>query len=94
MRYDDSLSSLSLVSMHSGDFPIQSSTWQVEVLGHVRVNRLKPRPQYYMRIRSMRSLPMCPSSNYGDVILFMRDSGCSLSFSLHPRINYFSVVMR
>ena len=37
MRYGDFLGSLSLASSHSGDFPIQSSTWQV------KVNRLKPR---------------------------------------------------
>ena len=31
-----------------------------------------------LSIRSMRNLSMCPSSNYGGVL--MRDSGCSLSF--------------
>ena len=37
----------------------ETSTWQV------KVNRLKPSraPQYCTRIRSMRSLSMCPSSN-------------------------------
>ena len=37
--------------------------------------------QCYTRIQSMCSLSMCPSLNYGGV--FMRDSGCSLSFSYH-----------
>ena len=68
MIYGDSLSSISSASsLSGGDFPIQSSTWQV------KVNRLKPRAPNYTRIRSMRSLSMCPSSNYGAV--FMRDSG-------------------
>ena len=54
-----SLSSLSLASSLSGqgDFPMQLSTWQV------KVNRLKPCAQYCTRIRSMRSLSMCPISN-------------------------------
>ena len=37
-----------------------------------------------VRIRSMRSLSMCPSSNLWR-LLFMRDSGCSLSCSLHAQ---------
>ena len=59
--YGVSLSSLSLASSRSGqgDFPIQSSTWQVKVnaTGSSRA------PQYCTRIRSMRGLSMCPSSN-------------------------------
>ena len=89
MRYGDSLSLLSLASTHSGgggggggggDFPIQSSTctWQVEVTsGSTGSSRA---PQYCTRIRSMHSLSVCPSSNFGGV--FVRDSG--RSFSLCP----------
>ena len=44
-----------------GDFPIQSSTWQVEVTsGSTGSSRA---PQYCTRIRSMRSFSVCPSSN-------------------------------
>ena len=62
-----------------GDFPIQFSTWQVEVTSGSTGSSRTPQ---YSRIRSMRSLSMCPSSNYGGV--FMRDSGRSLCFSLYP----------
>ena len=70
-----------------GDFPIQSSTWQVEVMSGSTGSSRAPQ---YTRIRSIRSLSMCPSSNYGGmqyrgVILFTRDEGCSLSFSLYPQ---------
>ena len=47
-----------------GDFPIQSSTWQVEVTSGSTGSSRAPQ---YTRIRSMRSLSMCPSSNYGGV---------------------------
>ena len=63
-----------------GDFPIQSTTWQVEVTSRLTGSSHAPQ---YSRIRSMRSLSMSPSSNYDGV--FMRDSGCSLSFSLCPQ---------
>ena len=82
MRYGDSLSSLSLVSSHSGEgggFPIQSGTWQVEVMSGSTGSSRAPQ---YSRIQSMRSLSMCPL-NYGGVQV-VRDSGYSLNCSLHP----------
>ena len=48
MRYGDFLGSLSLASSHSGGFP-----YSVEHMAG----------EYCTRIRSMRSLSMCPSSN-------------------------------
>ena len=62
MRYGDSLSLLSLVSSYLGDFPIQPSTWQVEVTSGSTGSSHVPQ---YTRIRRMHSLSMCPSSNYG-----------------------------
>ena len=85
--YGNSLSSLSLASSHSGGFPYSvalAHAWQVEVMsGSTDSSRV---PQYTC-IRSMRSLSRCPSSNYGSiqqygVVRFMRNEGCSLSFSL------------
>ena len=78
MMYGDSLSSLSLASSLSGGVSLFSCAH-----GRSRSTGSSRAPQYYTRIRSMRSLSMCPSSNYGDV--FMRDSGCSLSCSLYPQ---------
>ena len=59
------------------------------------------RAPQYTRIRSKHSLSMCASLNYGgvqqhSVVLFMRDEGCSLSFSSYPQYLaiYFSVAMR
>ena len=47
-----------------GDFPVQSSTWQVEVTSGSAGSSCVPQ---YTRVRSMRSLSTCPSSNYGGV---------------------------
>ena len=55
-----------------GDFPIQSSTWQVEVTSRSISSSYVPQ---YTRIQSMRSLSMCPSLNYGSVILFHEGQG-------------------
>ena len=58
--YGDSLSSLSLASLHSGGISLFSlSTWQVEVMSGSTGSSCAPQ---YTRIRSMRSLSMWPRS--------------------------------
>ena len=65
MTYGDSLSSLSLASeLSGGDFPIQSSTWQWRSRSGQPAQPARPN---ILRVRSTRSLSMCPSSNYGGV---------------------------
>ena len=51
--------------------------------GHVRVNRLKLRAPIFVYTEHAQFVNVSYSSNYGGV--FMRDSGCSLSCSLHPQ---------
>ena len=58
MRYGDFLGSLSLASSHSGGFP-----YSVEHVAGEGQPAQAARPNIVWRIRSMRSLSMCPSSN-------------------------------
>ena len=90
MRYGDFLGSLSLASSHSGGFPysIQSSTWQVEVTSG---QPAQAAPQY-SRIRSMRSLSMCPI--WRRIHEGLWTYIVSKFFIISPVAIYFSVVMR
>ena len=58
MRYGDFLGSLSLASSHLGGFP-----YSVAHMAGEGQPAQAARPRYCTRIRSMRSLSMCPSSN-------------------------------
>ena len=78
-----------------GDFPIQSSTRQIEVMsGSTGSCHM---PQYYA-IASMHNLLICPGSIMGGIyansmILFMRDEGCSKFFITSSVAIYFDEVI-
>ena len=68
MIYGDSLSSLSLASELSGGISLFSlAHGMAGSEGHASGSTGSSRAPQYTRIRSMRSLSMCPSSNYGGV---------------------------
>ena len=84
MRYGDSLSSLSLASSHSGEISLFSLAH-----GRWRSRSGQPAQAAHPNIRVYGACAVCRCvlvQNYGGI--FMRDSGCSLSFSLHPESEF------
>ena len=75
MRYGDFLSSLSLASSHSGDFPVQSSTWQWRSRPGQPAQAARPNIRVYGACAVCRCV-LVRIILYGGV--FMRDSGRSL----------------
>ena len=88
MRYGDSLSLLSLASSHLGGLPY--SVQHMPGGGHIRVNRLKLSAPIYAYTEHAQFVDVSQCELWQRTvaqcrILFMRDEGCSLSFSLHPQ---------
>ena len=85
MIYGDSLSSLSLANSVSGGFPYPVEHMAGGGPGQP-AHAVRPIIHVYRACAVYRCVlvRIMAAYIYSSAILFMRDSGCSLSYSLHP----------